>query len=284
MNNLQLIFLVFYLFISHESLQGQSIDCPENTVWGQASTDPILAHYANSNLGETYILYTESNKTIQSIKIFAAFFNPFFEEGIPENQMPITVDFSINENNQIGEKKYSITNVVEMVPTGQKVGLNNPLENYKIYTATIPLDTMINTHNLWIQIRNHSLEYMMFLTSSGGSARTGKRPLGGNWEYKDSEIRPDICLLEPISFTYKSEYSQLELYPNPSNDRVHIDLKESIIHEIYLMDVTGKVLKTYKSTDHQNILNLEGLLPGIYLITVKTNNANICKKLIIDSN
>jgi len=75
------------------------------------------------------------------------------------------------------------------------------------------------------------------------------------------------------------------IYPNPTNDRVNVQIDENYQFgqlNIQLMDITGKTVVETKTAQHLTSLNLFGLERGIYILKVMNGNELInTSKLIL---
>jgi len=71
----------------------------------------------------------------------------------------------------------------------------------------------------------------------------------------------------------------LAVYPNPATDFVHIENGSDVtIETIDLYDVTGRNIKSYKSSDvKDNVISVSNVVPGNYIL--KINNTS--KKIIV---
>ncbi len=78
----------------------------------------------------------------------------------------------------------------------------------------------------------------------------------------------------PVEFT---------LSPNPANDRVLLKFQEEISKcTIYMKDINGILISEFKAESLQTRwLDLKNLIPGIYIITVNSDNSTGSKKLIV---
>ena len=77
----------------------------------------------------------------------------------------------------------------------------------------------------------------------------------------------------------------LLIFPNPSHDFVDITLSNHMEAEVTLTDALGKIVKRQRMDMHKSNalykrLNLLGLSPGVYTITVKSGSQSITKNLI----
>ncbi len=82
------------------------------------------------------------------------------------------------------------------------------------------------------------------------------------------------------SIEYPTEVN-IKIYPNPSSGILNVIAKN--ITQIQIIDITGKILATYKYDlrQDQSLLNLKSFSSGNYFIKVKTNQGIINKKLIM---
>jgi len=74
----------------------------------------------------------------------------------------------------------------------------------------------------------------------------------------------------------------IKVYPNPAISEVHIASK-STLQQLTVYDLSGKPVfnKSYLGTSNHASLNLQRLVPGVYMIQIKTQNNEEIQKLII---
>lgn len=68
--------------------------------------------------------------------------------------------------------------------------------------------------------------------------------------------------------------SQVKIYPNPAKESLTValgNLPDGVV-TIDLLDVTGKLIKTFHTTDQVSILNLQGIVPGSYFLKVQNGS------------
>ena len=104
-----------------------------------------------------------------------------------------------------------------------------------------------------------------------------------NATYLGSDNFEIIIIDDDTPLGIENEYLIKNIYPNPINEKVTIDLHHSrIIKEIRLFDFNGKVIKSFRGNNSSSItLTLQDLSEGIYLLKIKTDFENIIKKIII---
>ncbi len=79
---------------------------------------------------------------------------------------------------------------------------------------------------------------------------------------------------------------QIFIYPNPASAEVYVILPENMTHaEVRLTDISGKeVLRSYplaNNQDHNFRISTSNLVPGTYILHVKSGNETISQKLIV---
>jgi hypothetical protein len=76
----------------------------------------------------------------------------------------------------------------------------------------------------------------------------------------------------------------LQVYPNPSSDQLIINYPFSSNEDetIFITDVTGKILREEKVNPSSNhyVMKVNDLLPGIYLLTLKTKSESYSVKVV----
>jgi len=69
---------------------------------------------------------------------------------------------------------------------------------------------------------------------------------------------------------------ELVLYPNPTSGKVDFDLEDGIAN-VDILDHTGKILKSIKST---NSVDLCGFPAAVYYLSITSKNKNVTKKVV----
>jgi len=93
-------------------------------------------------------------------------------------------------------------------------------------------------------------------------------------------VERNISLFNPVSVTdYTSD--QLRIYPNPTTDVVSVvGADDILLHEARIIDMAGRVLKTFRIEDSQATLNVRELPAGNYLIEVRTSQGTVSKPIV----
>jgi hypothetical protein len=100
------------------------------------------------------------------------------------------------------------------------------------------------------------------------------------WRYPGWSAR--ISCDDIISKAEKSMLETLKIFPNPSNGIVNIKSSEGFYTEIFITDISGKVVYCAPSfTGNQLLINLTDKPNGIYLLHLKTKSETLIEKIII---
>ena len=79
---------------------------------------------------------------------------------------------------------------------------------------------------------------------------------------------------------HEHQMSSLELFPNPANNIININLKNNITSNYEILDVSGKVLKS-DSFLNETQINTSNLQNGIYIIRVGNDFESFSKRITI---
>ena len=92
---------------------------------------------------------------------------------------------------------------------------------------------------------------------------------------------PDMGCYEydPTTGLQQNEIVNFTFYPNPADDFVHINLPEQMIKQVSVIDATGKIV-VHQNSLPGSIIDLTRLIPGVYIIRVKTKEGNYTGKVI----
>lgn len=72
-----------------------------------------------------------------------------------------------------------------------------------------------------------------------------------------------------------SQYLQVKIWPSSIDDELYFDNVAANIITASVRDIAGRCVESVTISDHQNVINLNHLIPGYYFITFKDKNGNI---------
>ena len=83
----------------------------------------------------------------------------------------------------------------------------------------------------------------------------------------------------PINNIDNNQENIIQIYPNPSNGNIHINLNEEKA-TLSILNTNGKIVLK-KELNQSLTLNLSDLNEGLFLINLNGENFNISKKILI---
>lgn len=92
-------------------------------------------------------------------------------------------------------------------------------------------------------------------------------------------IRPVLGAAYDHSGVHNYAETSMKLYPNPTNDKVFVDMEYDANVQYQLFDVYGRMLETKSLED--NCIRLSSYTPGVYLVKILKDNKIISAKKII---
>lgn len=143
-----------------------------------------------------------------------------------------------------------------------------------------------------------SLSVGMYYDSSISSIQNNGKSVNFNWIVQSSDIglktfnlfiEDGNCQVRSIQLfanvincqtTFLPELiiPKIEVYPNPSTSFITIR-SDTEIQRINLFDISGKQIELENQTIGDNLINLEGLRTGVYVLKVRTQNREVVKKI-----
>lgn len=82
----------------------------------------------------------------------------------------------------------------------------------------------------------------------------------------------------PLGIAENAKIASLNLFPNPTQDQLHIDSKDSEIKEITISDMSGRIV--FHQNGNAETLSLGNLQNGIYNATIVTASGSKTEKVI----
>ena len=195
--------------------------------------------------------------------------------------------------------------------TGDSWSIKFKDENQNIDTLTISVDsvssTLINGQNLKTLYVTYSknndtlqqpytstiierigdIHYMFNWTPLSSSMACDANYTSGLRCYEDSILGfYPTGIADSCNYTYSGnndfEYSKsFELFPNPTQDEIEIKAKKFSNYTLYLFDLSGKQVKSYKVYGSKFRIDLSSVEKGIYIIRLQTDKQVIGYKKLI---
>ena len=87
---------------------------------------------------------------------------------------------------------------------------------------------------------------------------------------------------KPLSVpTISATKPQIELYPNPANDQLNINVSGSKSHTIFITNLLGQIVTSAKTTQAHTIIQTNGIPAGIYIIKIAEENGLVTTRKIV---
>ena len=75
---------------------------------------------------------------------------------------------------------------------------------------------------------------------------------------------------------------EITVYPNPASSQVIVEFSTGDINVIRLLDLTGRLVMSFRPENSLATLNLDALASGTYLIQVDTKNGIYTQKILVE--
>ena len=95
----------------------------------------------------------------------------------------------------------------------------------------------------------------------------------------------DAVLIPIVSSTQEiTDFASFNMYPNPATDFVNVELvsNDNVQGIIRIIDMNGKLIKTFNGVQDTNNLNVSEINMGVYILEYLGDNMRYYKKLIIE--
>jgi hypothetical protein len=74
--------------------------------------------------------------------------------------------------------------------------------------------------------------------------------------------------------------TSFKIYPNPAKNVVNIEIKDSEVANLNILDINGRIVLTQKLSNTSNLIDIKNLASGTYLFKVSSNEETITSKII----
>ena len=99
-----------------------------------------------------------------------------------------------------------------------------------------------------------------------------------------NSVKLIICNIQLPLSTGDTTFSNLKIYPNPTNGIVNIDLGNPNLDSksiVKLFDIQGRIISTKEMINTIDNINISNLSDGVYLISIENGSSKTTKKIIL---
>lgn len=226
-------------------------DAPLNDSKGSITiTAPTLINW-NYTPGETYVINVTITRT--GAKLFGFGFEALTSTNVDAGTL------SAIGNDQtllVSKAKNGRTNVIHLTDGGKTANTHTFSFNWTAPSSSVGTITFYAT----------------------GNATNNNTNTRGDYVYATKQtLSNTVQVIEQMTLN-----TNIRLYPNPSNDYIYIKNVSNVIENmnIYITDISGKVILTEKNKISNSAINIAALSKGSYMIRIEKNSGIVVKKFI----
>lgn len=174
-------------------------------------------------------------------------------------------------------------------------GANFAVDNVKVDGTSVELYTLtINTSGEGT-VNVNSVEYSSPVSVEAGTVLTLEAIPAQNWIFENwsgnvsgtpnptsvtmNANRTITANFKDVSFIDDDLYSSFNVYPNPTEGKLFIEIPENSKASLRLVNILGKVMKETNLVNNENSLDIGHLSPGLYILEIETELGRIIKKI-----
>ena len=72
------------------------------------------------------------------------------------------------------------------------------------------------------------------------------------------------------------------MYPNPANDKIHVEITDNQSYQLSVLDLSGKILHQQEINTQDNVISISTLQAGLYLVQIKNDAVNKTLRLLVE--
>lgn len=164
----------------------------------------------------------------------------------------------------------------------KEVYLDNPIDINASDEIVISFDIPAaldppNNYDIRIGINDAGQDAPSYLTSEACSI-TSPTPAADVGNFPNNNIILDLLGTDNLAVDTQELENNISLYPNPVNNRLNVEVSNSIeITSATMFDVLGKA-NAVKLND--GVINTASLSAGVYILQLETNEGTLTKKIV----
>lgn len=239
----------------------------------KAVTHTSAGNIPNGNSNTWSVNWTAPASNVGQVRFYAAF---NAANGNGNNQGDVIYKSNLFVN--YAEPAVLVSVSPDHSDQGQTVDVTITGQNTH-WTIPAPVVKLRNTINNAEQFNASNVQVI----SQSELLATFNIPIGaslGMYDLLVSElVLPSSFLVTIVNSIEDSKNISLNIYPNPTTDKISVDVQSPAIFSLY--DLTGKLILDRQLETGKNELDLSGFQPGMYITVIEVNKKVITDKLII---
>ena len=144
------------------------------------------------------------------------------------------------------------------------------------FTFTVPESATLGNTRIRINKGYEDEDYFWYMTNDPCSITYYEEWFGDIYEDVNYGQMLDFTLdiTEPTASIPSLDLTQLNVYPNPVKEVLHIDYK-SVVSKVTISDINGRQVGSYELNATTNAISVDALSSGSYLLKVETEAGEI---------
>lgn len=103
-----------------------------------------------------------------------------------------------------------------------------------------------------------------------------------NFQATTTSVAVNITVINVTGILTENNRHEVNIYPVPAKNLLTIEFGSKPIEavNIYLFDISGRILYSTKANDISQTLDISGFSDGFYLVKISGKNMNMIQKII----
>lgn len=93
---------------------------------------------------------------------------------------------------------------------------------------------------------------------------------------------PTESTLSITTSTQQLALDRISVFPNPATNWLRVEAQNTVIEDVIMLTVAGQTIRTWHPATDQTTLKLEDVTPGLYILSIRTSEGLLHKKVRID--
>jgi len=158
------------------------------------------------------------------------------------------------------------------------------IQRYLNSTGWVTIDTLPSYTTTFFDLppNTDGIKYLITIDGCYCVPTSSVKATGGPYTQALSNLEEDDYATNYITIikNIEANNSSVKIYPNPAINFVQVKSNKSDLSKIYIMDIAGKIVKQITISGTDDIINIDDLSKGIYILKIETKTSITTHKLI----